>query len=99
MRQVSSLFTNYNGTFPNYSGKNATGAGATDGTEWIAGYIDDYGWGWAQALMEHENLTPDGVTEAAGASQILDAIQLLFPHWQGLLMQCEFLLYSSAIIK
>jgi hypothetical protein len=80
MRVLSSIIANYTGgPFPNFSAKNATGAGATDGTEWLKALIDDYLLGWSQALLDHEGLSPDGVAEAAGASQILDAIQNILP--------------------
>jgi hypothetical protein len=79
MIDISVVFANSVGSFPNFSGKNATGAGATDGTEFIAALIDNWMWGPAQALLDHESITPNGVTEAAGASQVLDAVQKLFP--------------------
>lgn len=62
------------GAFPNAAAQNATGPGNTDGTEWIKAVIDDM-WGAAQELMNHAGMTPDGVTEAAGASQRREALQ------------------------
>lgn len=79
MIDISAVFAEKTGAFPNFAGKNATGAGATDGTEWIAAYIDNWGWGWQQALFDQEGITPDGITEAAGASQIVDALNNMFP--------------------
>lgn len=80
MIDISAVFAEYNGvSFPNFSGKNATGAGATDGTEFIAAMIDNWMWGWQQALFDYEGFTPNGVTEAAGASQMVDAINNMVP--------------------
>jgi len=80
MRDIATILTNYGaGPFPNYTGKNATGAGATDGTEWIKALIDDFLFGPMQAILDHEGETPNGVAESAGASQIVEAIQKMFP--------------------
>jgi hypothetical protein len=74
------VFNNYLGaSFPNFAGKNASGATAVDGTEWLAAYVDNWGWGWEQALLNYEGITPNGTTEADGASQITDAIQNILP--------------------
>ncbi len=62
------------GAFPGVVSQNATGPGATDGTPYIKQVIDDL-WGFSQALMNHAGLSPDGVTEADGASQRLLAMQ------------------------
>lgn len=78
MRDPGTIFANINGgPFPSYTGKNATGAGATDGTEWIAAGIDDFMLGWSQNIMDKTGLTPSGVAESASASQIVEAMQLL----------------------
>lgn len=61
------------GAFPNVVAQNASGAGATDGTPYIASFIDDL-WGHRQALMSLAGLTPNAVTEAVGASQAIDAM-------------------------
>lgn len=80
MIDISAVFANYLGAgFPDFTGKNATGAGATDGTEFIAAFIDNWAWGWSQALLSYEGISPNGVTEADGASQIVDAIQNILP--------------------
>lgn len=80
MINITSAFANYNGAiFPNFTGKNATGAGSTDGTEWISAYIDNWGWGWSQALLSYMGLSPNGVTEAPGTSQIVDALGMFLP--------------------
>lgn len=76
----SIVFNNYLGaSFPNFAGKDASGAAAVDGTEWLAAFVDNWAWGWEQALLDYEGFTPNGVTEAAGTSQILDAIQNILP--------------------
>ena len=62
--------------FPNTGAVNASGAGTTDGTEFVKIFIDDI-WGARQALMDYAGLTPDTVSEAAGASQALDALLLI----------------------
>mgnify|MGYP000639616337 CR=1 FL=1 len=80
MIDISAVFANFNGSGPlGYLGKNATGAGATDGTEWIAAAVDNWMWGWTQDLFTREGFSPNGVTEAVGASQIVDAIQNILP--------------------
>jgi len=77
---VSSLNTNGLG-FPQTAAKMATGAGATDGTQFIDLFIDDL-WGARQALMAYAGLTPDTVPEAWNASQHLDALKKSF-GWPG----------------
>ncbi len=67
-------FVNTNGVgFPGTLGVNATAPGAGDGTEFVKLFIDDI-WGRAQALLDYAGMTPDGVTEAPGTAQILQAI-------------------------
>lgn len=76
------------GTFPNVTGKNASGGAATDGTPYIRQFIDDL-WGFSQALMNDAGLTPDGVTESSTASQRMKAIRRVTGHpgeviaWMG----------------
>lgn len=76
------------GTYPNVTGKNASSGTATDGTPYIAQFIDDL-WGFSQALMNEAGLTPDGVTESASASQRMQAMKNCFGHpgeviaWMG----------------
>lgn len=62
------------GTFPNVVSVNATGPGTTDGTPYLKSVIDDL-WGARQALLDSAGMSPDAVTESAGASQQLEAIQ------------------------
>lgn len=77
-------FANTNGiAFPGTKGKNASAPTATDGTEFIAKMIDDL-WGFNQALMDYASLTPDGVDEAPGTSQRIDAIRKGFAVGPGM---------------
>jgi hypothetical protein len=62
------------GTFPNITGKNASGPTATDGTPFTADYINDM-WGFMQDILNAAGLTPSGQAEAAGSSQVLTALQ------------------------
>lgn len=72
----SVAFTNTDGTaFPNNTSINATGPSTEDGTEFVKIMIDNYMFGPMQALLDHAGLTPDGVTEAAGTAQIIEALQ------------------------
>jgi hypothetical protein len=70
-------FTNTdNVAFPNNAAVNASGPSATDGTEFVKLMIDNYMFGPMQAMLDRAGLTPDGVTESASASQLIDALQL-----------------------
>jgi len=79
---------NVNGVLGNYTGKNASGATATDGTPFIAAFIDDI-WGPKQALMDLAGLIPDGVTESVGASQILESMRKGYALGAGYVVQYE----------
>lgn len=72
----ASVQTYYAGSFPNVLAINSTGAATQDGTEYIAEQINNGIFGPSQAFMDYAGLTPNGVTEAAGASQLLTALQL-----------------------
>ena len=74
MIRYETFFTNVSGVFPDAVAVNASGPSAIDGTEFVKGMIDDE-WGARQAIMDYAGLTPDSVSEAAGASQFLEAIQ------------------------
>jgi len=76
-----------NGVFPNWTSKDTSGAGFTDGTEYHKLSIDD-GWeGVSQAIMAYASEVnkynnpagtvgiPNGINEAIGVSQILQALQ------------------------
>ena len=71
------------GSFPDVKAVDASGAGETDGTPVKKIYMDN-DWGARQALMAAAGLTPNGVTEAAGASQTLEALEFLKGEMQGL---------------
>ena len=74
MLNFFTFFTNTNGlTFPDTLSINASGPSATDGTEFVKGMIDDI-WGWYQAMLDYAGLSPSGVSEGPGASQMLEAI-------------------------
>jgi hypothetical protein len=73
MIDYATAFTNFSGAFPNIVAVNASGGGATDGTEYIKAFIDDL-WGENQAIMDFAGFTPNAIAEAAGSSQRLDAI-------------------------
>ncbi len=63
------------GVFPDTVADNSTGASTADGFEFIAEYINNSIIGPQQAMMDYAGLTPDGVTESASASQMIEAIQ------------------------
>ncbi len=67
-------FVNTDGApFPNTLAINATAPGAGDGTEFVALLVNDI-WGRVQAIMDYAGLTPDGVMEAPGTAQIIEAL-------------------------
>jgi hypothetical protein len=80
MIDLTAVFGNYSGIYPNVLAQNVTAAGAGDGTEFIAAMVDDE-WGWSQDLLQRAGYTDfDGVTEAAGTSQRYAAMQRCFAH-------------------
>jgi hypothetical protein len=67
-------FTNTNSVaFPDTEAVNVSAPGAGDGTEFVALLVNDI-WGRVQALMDYAGLTPDGVMEAPGTAQIIEAL-------------------------
>ncbi len=60
--------------FPNTKGVNSSGGAATDGTEFVANFINDL-WGMMQGLLERTGQTPNGIVEAFDNSQIIKALQ------------------------
>ena len=66
MVDYASMVTNKTGTFPNVAAKNASSAGGTDGTEYVAAILNDI-WGFWQNILAQANQTPNGTTEAAAA--------------------------------
>jgi hypothetical protein len=76
MINLLSTFTNTNAVaFPDTEAVNSSGGAATDGTEFIAPLVNDGIWGWMQALLDYTGQTPNGITEAPGASQILESLR------------------------
>lgn len=82
----ASVQTYYAGSFPNVLAINSTGAATQDGTEYIAEQINNGIFGPMQAFMDYASLTPNGVTEAAGASQMLTTIEKGFGVGPGKLV-------------
>ena len=78
------VYVNKTGTNPDVLAINATGPSATDGTEFIAAMINNYMFGPQQALLGHAGLSPDGITEAAGTAQTIEAIQKGFGVGPGM---------------
>jgi hypothetical protein len=69
-----STFVNTDGnSYPDTAAVNSSGPGTTDGTEFVKAMIDD-AWGFNQALLNYTDDTPNGSSEADGASQRLDSI-------------------------
>jgi hypothetical protein len=67
-------FINTDGAaFPDTLAVNVSAPGAGDGTEFVALMVNDI-WGRAMALLNYAAMTPDGVTEADGTAQFLDAL-------------------------
>lgn len=86
MIAIENVNTFVTGVFPDAEADNSTGAATQDGFEFIAEYINNSIIGPQQAIMDYAGLTPDGVTEAAGASQMIEAIQkgnAVGPGWVG----------------
>jgi hypothetical protein len=87
MKDYDVAFANTDGnSFPDTGGREASGPGETDGTEYIKAMVDD-AWGARQALLDVARLTPNGIDEAATVdltkpsgrkSQMLDAMFELF---------------------
>lgn len=67
MIAFENMVTNRTGTFPNTVAKNASGAGATDGTEYVAPIVSDL-WGFWQDILAQATMTPSGVAEVAAAT-------------------------------
>jgi hypothetical protein len=82
-KSVENTFINFSGAFPSAAAVNASGAGATDGTEFVKAYLDNWAFGPQQALLDRAGLTPDEVTESATASQVVEAIKKGFNTGPG----------------
>lgn len=72
----ASVVTYFSGANPDVLAINSSGAATQDGTEWIAELINNGIFGWTQDALDYAGIIPNGVTEAAGASQIREALQL-----------------------
>ena len=86
MIAIENVNTFVTGVFPDTVADNSTGASTADGFEFIAEYINNSIIGPQQAMMDYAGLTPDGVTESASASQMIEAIQkgnAVGPGWVG----------------
>lgn len=74
MKEFENILIYGAGIFPDFLGVNSATPSSNDGTEWVAGLINNGLAGPLQALLDYANVVPDGVIEAAGTAQILDAI-------------------------
>ena len=86
MIDLATVYTNVTGVFPDVTAQNATGAGTTDGTEFIKAGIDNgpefgfmqsmmaYGAGGANAPTGTMGV-PNGVSDGEGVNQIIEAMQ------------------------
>ena len=86
MQDLATILTYYSGTYPDVLAIDSTGAATQDGTEIIAALLNNISFGPLQALMDYAGLTPDGVTEAAGTAQFLEAIEKGFGVGPGKLV-------------
>jgi hypothetical protein len=75
MRNYRQLYGNLVlGNFPSIKARNASGPGATDGTPYDENFINDL-WGFMQAALNAAGITPNGESETAEESQVLEALQ------------------------
>jgi hypothetical protein len=86
------------GTFPNITGKNASGPTASDGTPFTADYINDI-WGHMQDVLNAAGLTPNGQAEAAGSSQFLTALQRGAGLPPGTILMAAWNQFTQAIMR
>lgn len=88
MKKVETTNTFVTGVFPDTVADDSTGAATQDGFEFIKAYLDNLTVGPPQAVMDYAagNSNPDvgtvgvpnGVTEAAGVSQLIEATHKSF---------------------
>lgn len=76
MQAIENVNVFVTGVFPDAEADNSTTAVSQDGFEFIAEYINNSVIGNQQDWLDYAGLTPNGVTEAAGQSQVREAIQL-----------------------
>ena len=84
MQAIENVNVFVTGVFPDAEADNSTTAVSQDGFEFIAEYINNSVIGNQQDWLDYAGLTPNGVTEAAGFSQVREAIQLgnaIGPGW------------------
>ena len=86
MIDLATVYSNVSGSFPDVTAQNATGAGLTDGTEFIKAGLDNgpefgfmqsmmaYGAGGANAPTGTMGV-PNGVSDGEGVNQIIEAMQ------------------------
>lgn len=60
--------------FPDTLAKKSTTLTSRDGTQMNKSFVD-FIWGSTQAIMDRAGITPDGVLEAPGTSQIVESIE------------------------
>lgn len=85
---ASVAFANTNGVvFPDTEAINASGPSATDGTEYVKNIIDNYMFGPQQAMLNYAGLFPDGLIEADGTAQTIEALQKGFALAPGMVAQ------------
>jgi len=73
---IESVNTYVTGTFPDAVADNSSGVATADGFEFIAEWINNSVIGNQQDWMNYAGLTPNGVTESDGFSQVREAVQL-----------------------
>lgn len=75
MKNFKDTFPHTNGVdFPDTEAVNSSGGGVKDGTHFNKDWANDW-WGFAQAVLKSVSETPNGISESASSSQILDALQ------------------------
>lgn len=96
MKAYENIVVNKIGTFPSVLAQNASAAGATDGTEYIADLVNDL-WGFWQTVLQFAGQTPNGTLEASAATaasalgnaqQKLQSMQMLFGAPGELVFDC-----------
>jgi hypothetical protein len=81
VRDILLTFTYNNSVpFPFSEAVNASGALATDGTEFIAPLVNDYNFGPMQSLLNYTGQTPNGIIENPNNSQFLEGLRRAFSY-------------------
>lgn len=81
MKDFFTFLVNNDGVaYPLTAAINASGPSATDGTEWVKAWCDEF-MGITQGVLDRAGLTPSGVSEFAGSgnSQFIEALNLMGP--------------------